>query len=100
MNKIQQADSQLRDKYKATFSQPDDVEVLHDIMRRGYFFNSEIYSDTPEAIGKRNLVIEILMMLGSMNSYKTTQAITRAITALPAYEGGTNKEEEEEEEVL
>lgn len=53
--------------YRNTFFTPSGHEVLKDLMKQGYFFNSgnaEVTADMPEALGKRNLVNYILNRLG------------------------------------
>ena len=59
-------------RYRAVFGTTDGKEVLRDILKILYVFNSDTPDNAPEIMGKRNAGCEIIEMLGCLNDQELT----------------------------
>ena len=84
---------ELRRNYQETFRTASGRIVLQDILLRGNFFNEHLSRHDPEDIGKRNMVTEIVKIIGAYNSNpeRVTEAITNCLLNQPI----TDKQEED-----
>lgn len=75
----------LRKHYRVVFSSPSGRIVLHDILSRGNFFRSGLSSELPEELGRHNMAIEILGMLGAYigDLQKVSDAIMDVLLTQP-----------------
>ena len=77
----------LRTHYRAVFDTPSGRVVFHDLLARSDFFDSISHQD-PETMGKRNMMLEVIKILGaySENPERVSEAIANAILQQPIQE--------------
>lgn len=79
---------ELRTHYRIVFDSPSGRVVFHDILSRGGIFNNDLSHQNPEELGRHNLVMEIVEIIGaySENPERVSVAIANALLQQPIQE--------------
>lgn len=79
---------ELRQHYRNVLCGSSGTVVFHDILSRGGFFNNDFSHESPEELGRHNLVMEIIEILGAYaeNPERVSKAISDALLQQPIKE--------------
>lgn len=87
MDELEQDILELRQHYRNTFDSPSGRVVFHDLLLRSSFFD-RIEPDDKESIGIRNMMLDVIKILGAYgeNPKRVSEAIATALFQQPIKE--------------
>ena len=87
MDEFEREILELRTHYRNVFDSSSGRVVFHDLLVRSNFFDAISHED-PETLGKRNMMMEVIKILGAYaeNPERVSEAIATAILQQPISE--------------